>query len=184
MEDGGFPEGKLGERRGDALLIGVILSDLRIEGVLVSHIIVDGLDATDKLIEMIGGEKGQIDLIMLASISYGGFNLVDPIQTYDRLKIPVVVVNPKEPDNIAVRRALIRHFTDWRERLVIIEKVGKPHRLGLGPGRFLYFHAIGLPQSEAVELIRGMVVFGNRPEPLRIAHMLAHGLSRGDHVSP
>lgn|GEM_PF-5399809 len=54
-----------------------------------------------------------IDLIMLPSISCVDFNLIDPIEAYDRVGIPIIV-NPKELSDDAVERALIRLFTTGR----------------------------------------------------------------------
>ncbi|KPV61534.1 MAG: hypothetical protein AOA65_2351 [Candidatus Bathyarchaeota archaeon BA1] len=177
-EDGRFPEGKLGERKGKALLLGVVISNFAIEKILLSHIDVDGLDATERLIEMIKKEKEGVNLIMLPSISYGGFNLMDPIQIHSQLKIPVIVVNPEKPDNIAVKSALFRHFPDWEKRLAIFEKVGIPQELSLGIRGYVYFHAFGTSKTYAERLIRKLIIFGNRPEPLRIARILAHELSK------
>lgn len=183
MEDGGFPVGVPSERRGRALLFGVITQDVAIERLLISSIQVDGLDATERLLKMVMDSREHIDLIMLASISYGGFNLIDPIEVYEQLKIPVIMANPKEPNREAVRAALMNHFADWRERIAIIERAGHPELLKLGQGRRLYFNAVGVPSSKAIDTIKELTVFGNNPEPLRIAHMLAHELSKNYYMA-
>lgn len=178
VEDGGFKEGVPGKRRGKTLLVGVVVSNFQIEKTVISQIEVDGLDATCRLVEMIEKEKEAPDLIMLGSISYGGFNLMDIVQAYERLKIPIIVANPKKPDERAVEAALLHHFPDWVERFEIIKRIGKPEKLVLGKGEAIYFHAIGIPKAKAKKLIKELIVFGKRPEPLRIARMLAHELSK------
>lgn len=178
VEDGGFPEGIPGEREGKALLVGVITSNSIPEKILLSEINVDGLDATKRLVEMVKKEKRGVDLILLASISYAGFNPMDPKRICKQLRIPVLVVNPKKPDNVAVESALMHHFSDWRKRLSFFKKVGTPKRLAVGARKRVYFHAFGIPEACAEALIKKLVVFGNRPEPLRIARILAHELSR------
>jgi len=178
VEDGGSQEGIPGKRKGRALLVGVAVSNFWMKKVIISQIEVDGLDATCRLVEMVEKEKKAPDLIMLGSISYGGFNLMDIVQAYERLRIPIIVANPKEPDECAVEAALLHHFPDWMERLKIIKRVGKPEKLVLGKGENIYFHAVGISMAEARKLIKGLIVFGKRPEPLRIARILAHELSK------
>lgn len=180
IEEGGFAEGAPGERKGKALLVGLVTEDSVPDKVLVSEVTVDGLDATEQLIRMVRRKDGKLrpDLILLGSISYAGFNPMDPRALYRRLRIPVLVANPRKPDIFAVESALQHHFEDWKQRLAIFKAVGKPRILRLGRGRRLYFHAVGLSGARAENLIRKLVVFGNRPEPLRIARILAHELSK------
>jgi len=127
---------------------------------------------------MVKKKKKGVDLILLASISYAGFNPMDPKQICRQLRIPVLVVNPKKPDNVAVESALMHHFSDWRKRLSFFQKVGTPKRLAVSARKQVYFHAFGISEARAEALIKKLVIFGNRPEPLRIARILAHELSR------
>lgn len=174
VEDGGF----VPWRKGKTLLVGAVLhSRSIIEDVLLSKIEIDGLDATDKLIEMVKRYGRSLDLIMLASIPYAGFNVMDPKRLYDELRIPVVVVNPEKPDSRAVKVALQTHFRDWRKRLSIINKVGKPSRLKIDEEKVLYIHSIGMPKRDAARIIKDWMIVGYRPEPLRVARLLAHGLT-------
>lgn len=178
VEEGGFPEAIPGERKGQALLVGVITSDFAVERVLFSKIEVDGLNATRKLVKMVLESRENIDLILLASISYGGFNLINPREVYEKLAIPVIVANPKKPDNLAVESALLHHFPDWEKRLKIIKGLREPKELTLNRERKIYFHVIGMDEKQAEELIREEICFGKRLEPLRIAHILAHEISK------
>ena len=54
------------------------------DGVLRSDITKDGLDATDVICNMIKKSKhyGQIRVVMLDGITYGGFNVVDIEEAY------------------------------------------------------------------------------------------------------
>ncbi len=178
VDDGSFGSGASSKRGGKALFLGVIVSDFRIERVLLSAIEVDGLDATEKLVEMIKISGEAIDLVLLPSISCAGFNLVSPDEVYGILKIPLVVVNPKEPRDVRVEAALQKHFSDWEKRLKIIRAVGHPKKLSLSSGETVFFHVFGLNDSAAEKIIRESIVFGKTPEPLRIAHLIARGLSQ------
>jgi len=175
VEDGSFSSKALGKRKDQALLVGVITHSIRVEEVLLSKITVDGLDATERLIELAKRSKN-LNTIMLASVAYAGFNLMDPAEISTCLQLPVVIVNPKKPNMLAMESAIRCHFADWRRRLTIIQKAGTPNRLQIDAGRRVYIYTYGLPVEKAKRLVRSLTVFGNRPEPLRIARLLAHGL--------
>ena len=178
VEDGGFKVGLPGKRKEKALLIGVVTLKFKIQTILFTRVMVDGLDVTPKLIEMIKNKRSKPDLVFLASISYAGFNLVNLVQVYDRLRIPIIVANRKEPREDAVEDALLNHFPDWKERLKIIDDVGKPEKLTTSNGETIYGHVIGISKEEAINKLEKLTVFGKLPEPLRIAHILAHELSK------
>lgn len=177
FEDGPFRSSSRVELRrgGKAYLVGVLTRGFKIEDLALTLITVDGLDGTGKLLELCETRMGQFDLVMLASLAYAGFNLIDPEEVHRRLKVPVVVVNPRRPRREAVRRALLKHFEDWSLRLKVLEKAGEPWRVKLATGE-AYALNFGISRSEAEQLIRGLAVFGNRPEPLRVAKLIARGL--------
>lgn len=181
VEDGAFELGepsKSAGARGSALLIGVVISNFNVERLITSQIEVDGLDATHRLIEVAKKERKPLNLIMLGSIFYGGFNIIDIVQAYEELNIPIIVSNPKKPKEGAVETALLHHFPDWKDRLEIIRRTKKPKKFILEKGKSIYFQTVGITTAQAKKIIKGSIIFGKRPEPLRIARMLAHELSR------
>ncbi len=174
FEDGAF-HAEAGGRGKKALLLGVLMENFRVLDIALTLIAVDGLDATEKLVEQASRWKGKLNLLMLASIAYAGFNLVDPEEASSRLGVPVLVVLSRKPRKTAVRRALKRHFPDWELRVKIVEKAESfiPVKL---PGGQAYIAAFGLRGEEALETVKGLTVFGGRPEPLRAAKLLVRGL--------
>jgi hypothetical protein len=171
FEDGSFRV----EEKGKAFLLGVLTDGFRLVDVSVSLVEVDGFDATGRLLGMAEAWKDKFSLVMLSSLAYAGFNVVDPEEAYRRLRKPVIVVLPRKPRRKAVERALKRHFTDWERRLKVLGKVGEPVELRL-PGGRVYVSAFGLTAGEALEAVRRLTVFGGRPEPLRMADLLVKGL--------
>ena len=83
IDDGVFPEGVLGKRSGRILFLSAVISDFRIERIFRSRIDIDVVDATERIIEIVVVGNTTIDLILFPSIYFGGFNLIDPIQTYE-----------------------------------------------------------------------------------------------------
>ncbi|MBK6692967.1 MAG: DUF99 family protein [Myxococcales bacterium] len=47
------------------------------------------------------------------------------------------------------------------------------------PLRGVFVQRVGLSPSEAGELIAGTTLHGNLPEPLRLAHLIAGGVTTG-----
>ncbi|RLE55211.1 MAG: hypothetical protein DRJ26_01020 [Candidatus Methanomethylicota archaeon] len=180
IEDGKLPEKR--PRRGRrALLVGVKLSDMRIVEVLSESIEVDGLDATEKASKIVR-KCLPLDLILLGGISFAGFNLIDAVELWRKFNVPVVVASKDKPNNIAVLSALQKHFSDWEERWRIIEKVIEAsngiHEVIVKPEENpLYVEVIGISIGKAEEILRKITVWGRSPEPLRIANIIAKGLS-------
>lgn len=177
VEDGSFPSWPTGARRGKVLLAAVTLRDFTVEDIVLAWVAVDGWDATEAVIRMAERGRKKPDLVMLASIAYAGFNLVDPEEVHRRLRLPVLIVNPQKPDSLAVEAALKKHFPDWKQRLSILEKAKKPRRLALEGGVEVFFYTFGMGVPEARRLIKKLTVFGHRPEPLRVARLVARSLS-------
>lgn len=177
VEDGSFRSNiLLRKRKGKAFLICVLVDNFKIKKVFLSHVTVDGLDATNRLAEIIKKSGKTFDIVMLPSVAYAGFNLIDPVKIHEKFNVPVLIVNPKKPDNKAVEFALRKHFKDWEKRLKIIRKVGEPSPLKINEEKTVYLYYFGLSFEEAKNLVKQLIVFGNKPEPLRIADLIARGL--------
>jgi endonuclease V-like protein UPF0215 family len=171
VEDGSFQKGI--SRK--ALLAVVLLKGTEIERVKVCEISVDGIDATEKLCSILG--KLEFSAVLLAGVSFAGFNVIDPTVIHNRFKKPVVVITRTKPDNKAVKRALRKHFKDWKTRFGIFVKLGLVHKVIITNAAPVYFEVVGADASWCCNLIRTLVVHGRTPEPIRVARLIARGLS-------
>jgi endonuclease V-like protein UPF0215 family len=174
VDDGKIPPKNLIQRK--ALLTAVKLKGFSIDNVFLTEITVDGLDATTALIKLL---KGKIfDLIFLSGVSFAGFNLIDVKELFNALNKPVIIVADEKPDNLAVKKALKLHFKDWVKRWRIVKKLGRLYRVKIGLYKNpLYFEVSGIHHRKARELIRAFSLFSKAPEPVRIARIIARGLS-------
>jgi endonuclease V-like protein UPF0215 family len=170
VEDGPFCKGD-----GGCVLVGAMTCGTTVDQVVMDQILVDGTDATQKIAAFVDQLKW-LDLIMLPSISLGGFNVVDPFALHSRSKRPVLIANPARPHLDAVRKALKVHFPDWEKRYRVFELMGSPATLRIGSKDRIYFYRVGLSSTRAVEILRCLVRLGKTPEPLRIAKLFARGL--------
>jgi len=160
------------------LLLGVLLKGLRLSSISMRTIEVDGMDVTEKTLSIIE-ELGGADLLITGGITFAGFNVLDPFSIHQRTRIPVVIFSRKKPDNEAVLRALKKHFTDWKVRWNIIERVGEAFEVvEWKTGLRYYIECVGIEPSRAVELLSPTILWGKTPEPLRLARLLSKALSR------
>ena len=73
--------------------------------------------------------------------------------------------------------ALKKHFDDWKERWEIINKGRTEEILLRYPVYVKYF---GLKREEATEIIKLSIIRGAIPEPIRVAHLIATGIKKGE----
>lgn len=164
-----------------AMVVGVVMRlPNYLEGVLRSECQVDGDDANLVLERMIAGSrfKRQIKAVLIDGVALGGFNVVDIDALYSAVGIPVVTVTRDPPNLEEIQAALRKHFPDWGRRLELLRR--KPlHEVDTGHKPILVSVA-GMGLREAEELLRKSMVRGAVPEPLRVAHIIASGLARGE----
>lgn len=181
VEDGGFSR-ELGYDFLKALLVCVLLRGTYIEDFRADTITVDGLDASDKLITML--RQLSFDVIMLAGVSFAGFNLVDPTLIFEEFHKPIVIISRTKPNNVAVKNALLLHFEDWQARWDVFQKLGPIHEVASMPREPpIYVEVIGATLDWATRLIRASAYCCRIPEPIRVARLIARGLTRKAHRS-
>ena len=162
-------------------VIGVIMrGNHYIEGVLHDIITVDGTDATSTCEHMIAKTRHvtQLKAIFFDGATMGGFNIIDSEQIWKKTKVPVITVTRKKPDFEKIELALKKHFSDWENRLNLLEK-GRLQKIQTSHNP-LYIKCLGISLAEAKEIITLATIRGVVPEPLRVAHIIASGISRGE----
>jgi len=151
-----------------------------LEGVLRTECEVDGGDATDSLITAIVGSRfrEQVKLVMIDGIALGGFNVVDIDRIHAETGLPSATVTRDRPDMDKIKAALTKHFSDWQERYEVIER----HDLQEVETRHkpLYVSSAGMDVKEVRSIVLQSIVRGAMPEPLRVAHIIASGVVKGE----
>ena len=175
VEDGSF-EAFPREEPTYSFLCGVEVESDFIRKIRLKRIQVDGLDATDKLLTMLGDVE--VDAVILGGITFAGFNIVDPRIILEEKGFPVIVYSGKKPENEAMLRALRKNFDDWRERWEIVQNLGPIYTASTHPGEpSVYFEVIGGTGGWAEDVIRRSALVSRIPEPVRVAGLVARGLS-------
>ena len=112
--------------------------------------------------------------ILLQGIAVAGFNVVD-IHALARLTaLPVLVVARRLPRLRAIQRALRRTGAGWQRKWQLIERAGEMEAM-----RGVYVQRAGLTAPQARQLLAATTLHGKLPEPLRLAHLIAGGVTTG-----
>jgi len=173
----GIEDGSFTRETPKALLVAVLMQDGRwIEDVKISEITVDGLDATATALQML--KNWNFDAVMLAGVSYAGFNLINPAELAENFRKPVIIVSRSKPNNVAVKRALKEHFKDWETRWRVFEGLGPIHQFKpLKNEPPIYLEIVGAETEWAMKTIKLSCFSCRVPEPIRAARIIARGLS-------
>ncbi len=151
-----------------------------IEGVMTTEVDIDGNNSTKRLIKMLKKSRylDQLKLIMLDGVALGGFNVIDVHKLHEALAIPIITVTRDKPDYAEIEKALRKYFDDWEPRLAMMHKVEpKEFQTDHSP---IWVGSVGIEHYEIVEILKLATVQGALPEALRIAHLIASAISRGE----
>jgi hypothetical protein len=150
-----------------------------LDGVMHTKIAVDGFDATEKIASMITGSPHcrQLRVVMLNGITFGGFNVVDIKTLHVKTGLPVVAVTREKPNLTEIRDALA-HLPKSEERWNAVLNAGDLMEVTASHGKErIYVHAAGISAENARKVVRLTSTRSNVPEALRVAHLIASGIS-------
>jgi len=172
FDDAPFARG----HRGDVTVIGAVCSRTRLDGVLRGRVRRDGANSTARMVALMQGSQfvEHVRAVLLQGIAVAGFNVVDIHGLARALDVAVLVVARKPPDLPAIRRALTRTGPGWRRKWRLIERAG-----AMEPARGLWVQRAGLTLAQAEQLLAVTTLHGKVPEPLRVAHLIAGGITTG-----
>lgn len=172
----GFDDGPFDhEHRGRVLLVGAVCARTRLDGVVAGHVRRDGRDSTERMIELIEQSqfRDHVRAVLLQGIAVAGFNVIDVHALSAGLGVPVLVVTRRRPRLERVRAAL-SHTRGAERKWRLIERAGAMEPLGK-----LWVQRVGISCEQAQALLQATTLHGNIPEPLRLAHLIAGGITAG-----
>ncbi len=151
----------------------------QLEGVLSMTVKIDGEEATVTLAQHVNSckFKPQIQAVFLDGIAFGGFNVVNIEKLFHLTGIPVIVIVRDYPDYPKIKKALQK--LGWERRYQLMEKAGPPREIILPKGN-LYFQFKGAEEKVVRELIKLAATHSILPEPVRLAHLIATGITEGE----
>lgn len=163
--------------RGDVPIVGAVYSGLVLEGVLVSKVRRDGVNATDAIARLVLGSRfaPQLQAILLQGLALAGFNVVNLGRLHALTKLPVLVVARRAPDLAAIESALLTRVPGGRRKWRLVRQAGP-----MEPLAGVWTQRAGFTADSARRLLEKLAVNGRVPEPLRTAHLVAGALARGE----
>lgn len=172
FDDGPFDRTRHGSQ---VLLVGAVCARTRLDGLVTGHVRQDGWNVTARMAALIEGSafRDHIRAVLLSGITFAGFNIVDIHDLAARLQRPVLVVARRRPRLEKIRRAL-ENLPRPERRWRLIERAGL-----MEPAGAVLVQRAGLTLPEARQLLAATTLHGNLPEPLRLAHLIAGGLTTG-----
>lgn len=170
IDDGQFNREKDKETK---LIATTTQGPIYIEDVKSTNITVNGLDSTKKIIQMIqnSGQIQQSKAILTNGTTAAGFNLINLKKINKETNKPVIAVLKKKPNREKVDKAL-QNTEKEKKRRKIIDKNPSYREHGE-----IYYSAVGIENKETEELLDKLIYRGNYPEPLRISHLIASGVT-------
>ena len=175
----GIDDGKfIPQTKGSVLIVGVVFrGGCSIDGVMHTRIKIDGLDATEKLALMINNSPhhNQLRLVMLNGITFGGFNVVDLKKLHLATKLPILALTHDKPDLNGIHEAL-KNLPKAEQRWGMILEAGKIHEI-INKGTTIFVETAGISFGDVEKIIALTSTRSSLPEPLRVAHLIASGVS-------
>jgi len=165
---------------GKCEIVGVVFrGGYWLDGVMRTQIQIDGMDATDKIGDMIrlSPHFGQLRVIMLDGVTFAGFNVVDTSRLFEMTKLPVIALTRNKPDFKDIEKAL-SNLEYGEIRLATMKGLNSIQKVVTRKGEGAVFMQVtGCELGVAEKIVKNTSTRSNIPEPLRVAHLIASGLT-------
>jgi endonuclease V-like protein UPF0215 family len=172
--------------KGKALVVGIVFrGGYWLDGVLRTKVDVDGLDAEDKIATMImsSSHYKQLRVIMLNGVTFAGFNPVNIKMLSAKTKLPVIAVTREKPNFKEIREAL-KNLPDSEKRWNAIYNGGEIVEVSTRTKKSkIYVQFVGIAEEDVKRILQLTSTRSNVPEPLRVAHLIASGISNAESQS-
>ncbi len=177
VDDGAF----VPHTKGVADVVGVVYrGGYWFEGVMETEVTIDGLDATENIVDMIESSLyyKELRVVVLDGVTFAGFNVVDIRELSRKLSLPIIAVVREKPDMEEIKSAL-ENLPDFEIRWQAIKNAGKTLEVKTREGEnSVYMHIAGILLEDAEKIMEKTSTRSNIPEALRVAHLIASGLTR------
>lgn len=177
----GVDDGKFKPRtRGFVPVVGVVFrGGYWLDGVMHTKIRVDGVEATNKIASMVldSPHYKQLRVIMLNGITFAGFNVVDIKRLNAKTELPVIAVTREKPNFNEIHKAL-KNLPKSEERWKAVLNAGEIFEVPVrAKEKKIYMQISGICEEDARKILQLTSTRSHIPEALRVAHLIASGLS-------
>jgi len=177
VDDGYFPPSYKEVRGSRTVLAAVSFHGHQPMRAVLEPVTVDGKDGTEVCVRALE-RLGDMDYVMLDSVIVAGFNIVDPWEVNEALGVPVIVFF-RHPLNLErIWAALEKHFSDAKERYLVIKKAFTSSRPLPSPWGAKHVLPVGTDLVSAADVMRYYQVTSPIPLPIYAADAVASGVTR------
>lgn len=151
-----------------------------LDGVMHTNVKVDGFDATERIASMIinSPHHKQLRIVMLDGVTFAGFNVVNIEELNKEAKLPVVAITREKPNLTEIREAL-KNLPESEERWKTIQSAGEILEVFTSrKNEKIYMQLSGILEQDARKIVKLTSTRSNIPEALRVAHLIASGISK------
>ncbi|MFP9190431.1 DUF99 family protein [Natrialbaceae archaeon A-CW1-1] len=162
----------------------VVRADRVLDGAAFDRCTVGGLDATERICSLVASlERPDVRVLFVGAVAPAWYNLLDLEELADRTGLPVLAVTFEASEGLedGLREAFSGAELETRlERYAALprrhpvdldDKAGKDD--GPTENETVYVRAVGLEPEVAASVVRAFTPEGGRPEPIRVARVLA-----------
>ncbi|SEO52936.1 hypothetical protein SAMN04487948_10392 [Halogranum amylolyticum] len=151
----------------------LVRADRVVDGCAFRECTVGGTDSTDavaRLFSTLGRED--VQYLLLSGVAPAWFNLYDLHAVHEATDRPVLSVSFEASEGLTA--ALREQFEGEQldRRLAVYESLPPRQRVAVDDGT-VFVRAVGVDDGEARDVVRAFTPEGGRPEPLRVARLLA-----------
>ncbi|MDH5461893.1 MAG: DUF99 family protein [Candidatus Bathyarchaeota archaeon] len=153
-----------------------------LDGVMRTAVEIDGMDATDKIASMIMNSPHyeQLRVVVLNGVTLAGFNVVDLKQLFNKTGLPVIAVARDKPDFEEIRKAL-ENLAESGKRWKAMENAGRLMEVKTrNVEEPIHVQFVGISEKDVRRILKKTSTRSTIPEALRVAHIIASGLTRSE----
>jgi endonuclease V-like protein UPF0215 family len=166
--------------KGFALVVGVVFrGGYWLDGVISTKVRIDGFDSTEKIASMVLASPHckQLRVMMLNGVTFAGFNVVDIDDLNAKTGLPVIAVSRERPDLGQIHEAL-KNLPNAEKRWKAVSSAGRMFEVTTrNKDEKVYMEIAGILEEDARRILRLTSTRSSIPEPLRVAHLIASGVS-------
>jgi len=158
----------------ESTLAGVVCrADRVVDGCSFGRCTVGGTDVTDAVASLYQDlEREDVRYCLVSGIALAWYNLLEPERLAERIDRPVIAVTYEESDGLEDALGSAFEGDELADRLERYRRLPERHATTVD-GHDLFFRTGGIDRMEAATVLGQFTVEGGRPEPLRVARLVA-----------
>ena len=163
-------------KKRDTLLVGIVSRADMIEGILTTRVTVDGTDSTERIAKMLNSSRfnEQVRVIATNGIGLAGLNIIDVQKLEKQTGTKAISVTRRKPHPKELVKALRLYSKqkgqDVKQRIKLVDSVTKMNE----------YKAEGFYVQTGMTKADALLFLANASKLLRLAHLLASGISSGE----